>query len=161
MGPILPPLSPDFNAGSTGDIVCSELPDWAARELLAEAVKAVGLPWVPGAAWQRPREVWMTLTERLAAVNIAGRVIAEARGLLPAGAGVDRQFRDAAWRCTVAGLALLDADGWNRLAGIEPELRTDPAAIYRPSPRNAPPAPRPEHAPRFTIRRRGEEAAHV
>ena len=142
-----------------------EFPDWAGRMLLAESLRAVGLPWVPSAMWRRPDENWMTLTERLAAVNVAGRVIAEARGLLPpgvsGGATLDRQLRDAAWRCTVAGLALLDAEGWSRLAGIEPELRPEPAPIYRPDPRNAPPAARPEHASRFTIRYRGKEVAHA
>jgi hypothetical protein len=91
--------------------------------LLAESLRAVGLPWVPSALWRRPRETWMSLDARFQAIRVVGRVIAEARDLLPAGVMVDRRLRDAAWRCTVAGLALLDTDARRRLADEHAQCR--------------------------------------
>jgi hypothetical protein len=103
--------------------VNDNLPDWADRELLAEAVQANGLPWVPGAVWRRPDERWLALGDRLLAIALAARVVATARRLLPPGVAVDRDFRDAAWRCTVAGLALLGADARLRLADVHGHRR--------------------------------------
>ena len=87
-----------------------DLPDWAGRALLAEALRSCGLPWVPSAAWRRrPADSWMTLGDRVAAVKLAARVAAEARRRLPgsvSGAVLhDPAWRAMAWRCTVAAFA--------------------------------------------------------
>ncbi len=144
------------------------LPEWEGRRLLAQAVAAEGLPWVPWAVWRRPREA-MTYNERLQAVAVAGRVIAEARRRLPpgvSGAAIDRQWRDAAWRCTVAGLALLDADAREQLASGGDDALEAHAGRREPEPeavhpvavplRREPTVPMPARRSRFRIHREGE-----
>ena len=103
-----------------------DLPEWAGRHVLAEALEACGLPVVRCAMWRRPHEGWMTYADRLSAIALVCRVIAEARRRLPAGVSglsLDRRWRDAAWRCTVAGLAMLDADPRERLVAGEVSRR--------------------------------------
>ncbi len=109
--------SPTLNLGSRGDIVTS-FPDWAGRQLLAEALRAVGLPVVWGAAWRRPADRWMTHEERLLAIELEARVVAEARRMLPpgvSGAAIGDAWRAMSWGCTVAAVAVLDADARERL----------------------------------------------
>lgn len=141
------------------------LPDWAARLALAEALRAVGLPWVPSAAWRQPRDAWMTYGDTNAAIELELRVVAEARRQLPAGVSgvvIDREFRAMAWRCVVAGMALLDDERRSRLPRPRDDAHDRPAdrampVVIRRRVAEAPMA-KPE-APRL-IRRRGE-AAHV
>lgn len=137
-----------------------ELPEWAARELLADAVKSCGLPWVPWAWWRRPADRWMTPADRIDAIALEGLVVAEARRRLPPGVSgrvIGQTWKDAAWRCIVAGLALLDVDARCRLTRRDEHehellvVRAEPAVVAEPAP------PQPEAAPvTFTIRRRGE-----
>lgn len=113
----------------------------------------------------------MAPADRLDAIALEGLVVAEARRRLPAGVSgrvLGKAWRDAAWRCIVAGLALLDADARARLTcGDEHELlvvRAAPRGLPNANgsnllePRPAAPAPQPEPAApvTFTIRRRGE-----
>jgi hypothetical protein len=115
-----------------------DLPGWAGRQLLAEALRAAGLPVVAGAMWRQPADV-LTLGERLEAVDLSGRVLAEARRRLPAGvsgAALAGEFRAMAWRCVVAGMALLDVDDRARLTGqrggdSEAAAPAEPAAQRR------------------------------
>ena len=95
------------------------LPDWAGWQLLAESLRESGLPWVPFAIWRRPSEAWMTYDDRLQAVALEARVVAAARRCLPpgvTGAALGVEWRAQAWRCIVAGLALLDAEAREQLA---------------------------------------------
>ncbi len=124
-----------------GDNVDADFPEWAGGLLLAEAVQAVGLPWVPWAVWRRPGDAWMSFEERLTALDFEARVVAEGRRRLPtgvSGATLGREWRDAAWRCTVAGMAILDAEARKQFAGERDEEQVA----------NAQPAARP-----LTIRR--------
>jgi len=131
-----------------------DFPDWVARQLLAEALRAVGLPVVAGAMWRAPRDA-MTLEERLQAIDAEARVLEEARRRLPFGvssAALAGEFRTMAWRCVVAGIAILDTEARDQLGswgGDKPERRP---VLARPA------APRPASPP--LIRRRGE-AAHA
>lgn len=146
----------------------TQLPEWAGRQVLAEALKACGLPWVPAAVWRRPRQERMTYGERLAAIGLVGRVIAEARRRLPggtSGAALDRAWRDVAWRCTVAGLALLDAQARERMVGRRddeddehdlPAVQAEPVVIRRRVAEA--PVAMPAAQATLTIRRRGEVA---
>jgi hypothetical protein len=157
-----------------GDNV-DDLPEWAGRQLLADALRTCGLPWVPGAWWRRPADRWMSPADTTQAICLEGLVVAEARRRLPwgtTGKVLGREWRDAAWRCIVAGLALLDADARERLAcgdehGGEHEreqLATSTApkvptrSDHGRDPRHATPARQPAAAApvTFTIRRRGE-----
>lgn len=116
-----------------------DFPEWAARLAMAEALRAVGLPWVPWAAWRKPKDFWMSYEDRLVAIALDARAIAEARRRLPAGmsgAVIGREFRRMSWRCIVAGLALLDADARSRLAarnaaddGPEPVSEREPEPV--------------------------------
>lgn len=91
-----------------GDNV-NDFPEWAGRQVLAEAVRAAGLPWVPWAVWRRPCDS-MTYGQRLQAIAVAGAVLDEARRLLPRGVSGEvlgrQEWRDAAWRCIVAAFSL-------------------------------------------------------
>jgi hypothetical protein len=130
----------------------ADFPEWAARQLLAEALRAAGLPVVAGAMWRAPRDA-MTMQQRLQAIDVEGRVLEEARRRLPWGvssAALAGEFRSMVWRCVVAGMALLDVQARGRLAsrgGDKPERRP---AWGEPS------APGP--ASPLLIRRRGEAA---
>lgn len=136
-----------------------DFPDWAGRALLAEAVRAAGLPWVPLAVWRRPRDT-MTLGRRHQAIAVYGQVLAEARRRLPLGVSsqvLGPEWRDAAWSCTVAGLALLDAQARERFVSRgddEDELRAEPVVIRRRAAEG--PAAMPMVSPMLSIRRRGE-----
>ncbi len=133
-----------------------ELPEWAARQLLAEALRACGLPWVPWAWWRRPADRWMSPADIEHAIALEGLVVAAARLRLPAGVGgraVDRAWRDAAWRCIVAGLALLDVESRARLAARRDESTL---LVVKAEPPAMPRRPAAEAPATFTIRRRGE-----
>ncbi len=147
-----------------GDNVDAIFPEWAGRLLLAEALRAVGLPWVPWAVWRRRGDVWMSFEDRLAAIDMEARVVTEARRRLPAGvssAALGREWREAAWRCTVAGMAIVDVDAPNQLGhehGEEPggagELVRPPVTISR---RSTPAMTSSTAvAPTILFRRRGE-----
>lgn len=142
----------------------NEFPEWAGRAVLAEALKSCGLPVVCAAMWRRPRDT-MTENQRYEAIAVYEQVLAAARRGLPAGtsgSALGREWRDAAWRCTVAGLALLDAPARERLAGRRddeaelPVAQAEPVAIRRRMPEAAVAPVNPPHE--FTIRRRGEVA---
>lgn len=139
--------------GSKGDNVNADFPEWAGRQLLAEALRAAGLPVVFGAMWRRPRDT-MTMRQRLQAIEVGGRVLDEARRRLPpgvSGAVLVGEWREAAWRCTVAGLALLDAQVRERLADDRERRAAQAEPCREPA---APPA---VAAPaRFRIYREGE-----
>ncbi len=144
-------------------------PEWAGRQLLAEALRAVGLPVVFGAMWRRPRDT-MTMPQRLQAIEVADRVRAEASRRLPpgvSGAVLAGEWREAAWRCTVAGLALLDAESREQIVGPEPELpvvQAEPVAVAVAEPvaepvvirRRVAEAPAGQPAVSVLFRRRGE-----
>lgn len=144
-----------------------DLPEWAGRHLLAEALKTCGVPWVPGAWWRRPAVRWMTPVDTTQAIYLEGRVVAEARRRLPWGVSgmvLGKAWRDAAWRCIVAGLALLDAEARARLtchdehellvASTVPKVPT--RSDHGRDPRHATLARQPAAPVTFTIRRRGE-----
>lgn len=151
-----------------------DLPEWAGRQLLAEALKTCGLPWVPGAWWRRPADRWMSPADTAEAIRLEGLVVAEARRRLPwgtSGTVLGKVWRDAAWRCIVAGLALLDADARARLTcrderehdrehgrDLLPTSTSPKRSDHGRDQRPAAPARQPEpSAPMtFTIRRRGE-----
>ena len=170
------PLSPTRNVGSKGDNVNADFPEWAGRQLLAEALRAVGLPVMFGAMYRRPRDT-MTMRQRLQAIEVVGRVLDEARRRLPpgvSGAVLLGEWREAAWRCTVAGLALLDEQAREQLTGKaepEPELpavQAEPAvvavaeSVAEPEPvvirRRVAEAPAVKPAVSVLFRRRGEVA---
>ena len=102
------------------------LPDWAGRQLLAESLRDCGLQWAPYAIWRRPSEAWMTYDDRLQAVELEARVVAAARRCLPpgvSGAALGDAWREQAWRCIVAGLALLDTEAREQLAAGDDDDR--------------------------------------
>ncbi|MEI6239602.1 MAG: hypothetical protein WCR51_04375 [Planctomycetia bacterium] len=140
-----------------------DFPDWAGRQLLAEALDACGLPFVPWACWRRPRDTISGFQERMHAIALSGRVLAEARRRLPpgvSGAVLDREWRDMAWRCIVAGLVIgSPAEAAPSVDRDKPAPATpaEPVVIRRRAPVNtARPASAPTKAPIF--RRRGEVA---
>jgi hypothetical protein len=116
----------------------------------------------------------MTPADTSQAIDLEGRVVAEARRRLPrgvSGRAIGQTWRDAAWRCIVAGLALLDAEARTRLTCDDDHERellvasTTPSAASKqthvsvlPQRRPATPARQPAAAApvTFTIRRRGE-----
>lgn len=120
-----------------------DFPEWAGRAVLAEALRAAGLPWVPWAAWRRPPDT-MTYRRRLQAVALSGRVLDEARRRLPpgvSGAALGAGWRDAAWRCVVAGIALLDDAALARLVGQRHEdhvERVEPVSVMKSPARHEP-----------------------
>lgn len=136
-----------------------DFPEWAGRALLAEAVRAAGLPWVPLAVWRRPRDT-MTLGQLRQAIAAEGTVLAEARRRLPLGVSsgaLGKEWRDAAWRCIVAGIALLDAEAREQIVGRrddEHEMPAEPVVIRRRAAEG--PAAMPMVSPMLSIRRRGE-----
>jgi hypothetical protein len=153
--------------------VNADFPEWAGRQLLAEALRAVGLPVAVGAMYRRPRDT-MTMRQRLQAIEVGGRVLDEARRRLPpgvSGAVLMGEWREVAWRCTVAGLALLDAEAREQLVGPEPELpavQAEPVAVAVAEPvagaepvvirRRVAEAPAVKPAVSVLFRRRGEVA---
>jgi hypothetical protein len=111
------------------------LPDWAGRHLLADALRAVGLPVIWGAAWRRPADRWMTYEERLFAIELEARVVAEARRLLPpgvSGAAIGEEWRAMSWGCTVAAVAVLDAQARQRLGKIAADEAVIPKGSGEP-----------------------------
>ena len=113
----------------------------------------------------------MTPVDTSQAIDLECRVVAEARRRLPWGVSgmvLGKTWRDAAWRCIVAGLALLDAEARERLT-CHHEHERDllvassspkglPRADHGRDPRHAAPGRQPAAAApvTFTIRRRGE-----
>jgi len=100
----------------------------------------------------------MTFSDTMGAIALERRVVEEMRRRLPpgvSGRAVDRELRDAAWRCIVAGLAPLDADS---RVQVTPDAKPEPELLVVRAARPVTPAPRPEPAApvAFTIRRRGE-----
>lgn len=109
---ILPTIAADANRDRRAIVMSADFPEWAARQLLAEALRAAGLPVVAGAMWRAPRVV-LTLEERLQAIDAEARVLDEARRRLPwdvSGAALAGEFREMAWRCAVAALAPMARD---------------------------------------------------
>lgn len=91
------------------------IPEWLGRVWLHDALRTCGIPWVPGAICRRPSDAWMGFDDRFQAIAVAGRVWRSMQRSVPGGlpaAALDAQWRDAAWRCTVAGLALLERGRW-------------------------------------------------
>ena len=133
-----------------------EFPEWAQRQVLAQALEATGLPWVPSAWYCRPRDN-MKYGQTLQAIALVGRVLQEARLRLPPGACgtmLDRAWRDRAWRCVVAGMGLLDAEAREQFTIRDDAQRARPVAAESP-PKPAKPAA--VTAPvRFRIYREGE-----
>jgi hypothetical protein len=139
--------------------VDDDLPEWAGRQLLADALRSCGVPWVPGAWWRRPADRWMTPADTSQAIDLEGRVVAEARRRLPrgvSGRAIGQTWRDAAWRCIVAGLALLDAEARERIACDDDHERE--LLVASPTPKVLPradqgrsvPEPRPTGVSRMT-----------
>lgn len=129
-----------------------DLPEWAGRAVLASALRAAGLPWVPHAVW-RMQAGRMTHAERSLALLLAGKVLAEGRRRLPpgvSGAVLGQEWRDAAWSCIVAGIALLDDEARARLAGhrddehelpvaqAEQAVAAEPVAVLKMQPKSTP-----------------------
>lgn len=163
VGPILPHCHRSATWDHKGDNV-NEFPDWAGRAVLAEALKACGLPVSYGAMWRRPRDT-MSENQLREALEVYGQVLAQARLILPAGvsgAVLGQEWRDAAWRCTVAGLALLDFQARERLVGRRdeehelPPVQAEPVVIRQRAAEA--PVVMPAAQATFTIRRRGEVA---
>jgi hypothetical protein len=116
-----------------------DVPEWLGRNVVCDELRGLGLPWVPEAWWRRPADAWLTLSDTLEAVAVSSALVAAIRRRgIPCG----DELRDAAWRCTVAGLGRLPRDRWptRRPADEHDEL----------------PAPRPEPADEPLVIRRRE-----
>ncbi len=93
----------------------ADIPELGGYLLLEESLRYLGLPWVSWAVWGRPDEAWLLLADRLEAIALYLSVLEEMRRRLPpetSGAAIGREWRDAAWRCVVAGMAVMDAEDW-------------------------------------------------
>jgi len=129
-------------------MIDAEPPAWLGRMILHDELRGLGLPWVPEAMWQRPRDQWLTLDDTFTAVALSSSLVwAIRRRGIPCG----DELRDAAWRCTVAGLGRLPRDRWpTRRPADEPDEPDEQ------------PAPRPEPADEpLVIRRRDGRRPHA
>lgn len=122
-------------------------PRWLGRAVLCDELRAAGLPWVPEAWGRRPADRWLSLADRLEAVQVAGAIAAAIRRR---GVPCGPELRDEAWRLVVAGLGRLPRDRWPtiRMPGDfydepapqadEPDHDHDQAADPEPEPAGDP-----------------------
>jgi hypothetical protein len=106
-----------------------DLPGWAARAVLCEELRGLGLPWVPEAT-RRRSDGWLTLADTHEAIAVSSALVAAIRRRgIPCG----DELRDQAWRLTVAGLARLPRDRWpTRRPAYERD--DQPAPRHEPEP---------------------------
>lgn len=116
-------------------------PAWLRRAIVADELRALGLPFVYDAWWRRPSDAWLTHGDTLEAITTSSAVIDGIRRRI---GPVPETVRDAVWRCVVAGLALLPRDRWPTR---RPADDTDELPVRRPE-------PEPDDEP-LVIRRRG------
>jgi hypothetical protein len=124
-------------------------PPWLRRAIVADELRALGLPFVADAWWRRPNDT-LTLRERHEAITTSSAVIDKVRRRI---GPVPEALRAAVWRCVVAGLAVLPRDRWptRRPADTGDEL---PALEQRRDEREHDDEP-------LVIRRRGEGGRHA
>jgi hypothetical protein len=128
----------------------NKAPPWLRRAIVADELRALGLPFVADAWWRKPPDAWLTYLERLEAITTASAVIDGIRRRIGA---VPRGLRDAVWRCVVAGLGRLPRDRWpTRRPADTDEL----PALEREHERE----PEPEDQP-LVIRRRAVGGRHA
>lgn len=120
-------------------------PRWLGRMILHDELRGLGLPWVPEAVAFKPAEGWLTFTDTLQAVAVSSAIVQRMRERIPVG----DELRDAAWRCTVAGLRRLPREAW-------PTRRPDVAGVDAQR-EQAEPAPQ---ADTLVIHRRGGRGQH-
>jgi len=125
-------------------------PPWLRRTILCDELRALGLPWVPDAWWRQPPDAWLTYDERLEAITVSIAVIDGIRRRI---GPVPRGLRDAAWRCIVAGLAVLPRDRW-------PTRRPSDSNDKLPACEDRRHEREPDDQP-LVIRRRGDGGRHA
>ena len=83
-------------------------PRWLGRMILHDELRAIGLPFVAEAVAYKPADSWLTFGDTLQAVAVSTAIVHRMRQRIPVG----DDLRDAAWRCTVAGLGRLPREAW-------------------------------------------------
>jgi hypothetical protein len=141
-------------------MIGDEPPAWLGRVILHDELRGLGLPWCPDACWRRPPDAWLTMSDTLEAVALS---VALVRAIRRRGIPCGDELRDAAWRCTVAGLGRLPRDRWpTRRQADDHDEPDDPGAPCVPDDPNDPdepgeqPAGRPEPADEPLVIRRRE-----
>lgn len=89
-------------------MLANRAPKWLGRMILHDELRALGLPFVPEAVAYKPADGWLTYTDTLQAVSVSAAIVHRMRQRIPVG----NELRDAAWRCTVAGLGRLPRNQW-------------------------------------------------
>ena len=56
-------------------MIDAEPPAWLGRMILHDELRGLGLPWVPEAMWQRPRDQWLTLDDTFTAVALSSSLV--------------------------------------------------------------------------------------
>lgn len=118
-------------------------PRWLGRIILHDELRDIGLPFVPEAVAYRPTDRWLTYTDTLHAIAVSSTLVARMQRRIPVG----DELRDAAWRCTVAGLGRLPRDRWPFRQHVAVSARRPAAQEHVAEQRDAEPV---------VVRRRGE-----